>query len=185
MASLQLLHTIHKYHLSLKPASNSLPCFLFVFQVFRKFGSSKPRLLFVALPAQRSSSGRVAFGGRLWTRRSCPRNAMVSSLAVAATLVACCFVFYPIATVNGNAATVTEGSCSSQNCEAESFTYLVGSGWHASVSGVHPLSKINSRVDATVRTPSWFPLWYEHLIRFTGSFIGYKQTHIKTRSCLV
>ena len=60
--------------------------------------------------------------------------------------------------------TCVSGSCS----EKSTFSYLIGSGWHASVSGVHPLMKINSRVDATVRTPSWFPLWYAHLTHFTN-----------------
>jgi hypothetical protein len=68
------------------------------------------------------------------------------------------------------AAAATEGVCAAGDgaCSAGGFTYLIGSGWHASVSGFHPLQKINTRVDATVRTASWFPLWYTHLLHFAA-----------------
>ena len=57
-----------------------------------------------------------------------------------------------------------------KTCDSSSSnpTYLIGSGWHASASGFHPLPKINSRVDAIVRTAAWFPVWYKHLMHFAS-----------------
>lgn len=63
--------------------------------------------------------------------------------------------------------TQESGAESEESCVTKPFTYLIGSGWHASLSGFHPLQKINSRVDASVRTPKWFPVWYKHLLHFT------------------
>ena len=54
-----------------------------------------------------------------------------------------------------------------KTCKSK-FTYLIGSGWHASASGFHPLPKINTRVDAIVRTAAWFPVWYKYLMHFTS-----------------
>eukprot|EP00750_Incisomonas_marina_P010704 INCI16298.2.p1 GENE.INCI16298.2~~INCI16298.2.p1 ORF type:complete len:280 (+),score=30.75 INCI16298.2:220-1059(+) len=88
-------------------------------------------------------------------------------------LVFACLLFselHLLAADLGNGAASPGGVClESGECTSKGkFTYLIGSGWHASVSGFHPLSKINTRVDATVRTPSWFPLWYSHLLHFTS-----------------
>jgi hypothetical protein len=70
------------------------------------------------------------------------------------------------------APTCTVGTCPATTAAA---TYLIGSGWHATPSGLHPLSKINSRVDATVRTQSWFPLWYAHLVKFAPAAVQVRE----------
>ena len=81
------------------------------------------------------------------------------------TLAICFWIFIVVIAAEEPACKPGDATCHSSNAKP---TYLIGSGWHASASGFHPLPKINTRVDAIVRTPAWFPVWYKHLMHFTS-----------------